>query len=504
MSHVRFPVVFALAALVGCASSRVDDASVSEASATREQARVDARASEAALLVAATSAQDEAAADASALDESAHVPVHVDALELWNDAAFQRRFAESYLAATDVEPTLTAAESEKLQKVVEAIAADDLAKALELLAKQRGPAASAVVDFTVGNLHFQRDELDAAAEAYFVAVDKFPKFRRAWKNLGLIHVRRGEFAPAVDAFSRVVELGGGDAVTYGLLGYAHSNVGNDISAESAYRMALLLDPATLDWKMGLARSFFQQKRFADAAAMCDLLLAANPQRVDLWLLQANAFIGLEQPSRAAQNYEIVESLGGSTTDSLNTLADVYSNDGLFDLAVQRYVTALERDPAASADRALRAARLLSARGARTETRDLLAKIEELRGDVLADSAKKQMFELRAKIAEIEEATAEQIAALEQIVVLDPLDGAALIKLGQIAGRAGELDKAILYFERAAMLEAFEADAKVRHAQLLAQNGRAAEALPLLRRAQAIDPRPSVQDFLDDLQRSLQR
>jgi hypothetical protein len=55
-----------------------------------------------------------------------------------------------------------------------------------------------------------------------------------------------------------------------------------------------------------------------------------------------------------------------------------------------------------------------------------------------------------------------------------------------------------------MLEAFEADAKVRHAQLLAQNGRREEALPLLRRAQAIDPRPSVQDFLDDLQRSLQR
>jgi tetratricopeptide (TPR) repeat protein len=490
MSHVRFPVVFALAALVGCSTARVDDAIVSAP---------EVRASEALLLAEATAPQE-----AASTPSVPRVHVHADALELWNDAAFQRRFAESYLAATDVEPTLTAAESEKLQKVVEAIAADDLDTALALLEKQRGPAASAVIDFTIGNLHFQRDELDAAAEAYFVAVDKYGKFRRAWKNLGLIHVRRGEFAPAVDALSRVVELGGGDAVTYGLLGYAHSNVGNEISAESAYRMALLLDPATLDWKMGLARSFFQQKRFADAAALCDLLLAANPQRVDLWLLQANAYIGLEQPSRAAQNYEIVESLGGSTTDSLNTLADVYSNEGLFDLAVQRYVLALERDPNATADRALRAARLLSARGARDETRDLLAKIEELRGDVLADSAKKQMFELRAKIAEAEEATAEQVAALEQIVVLDPLDGAALIKLGQIAGRAGELDKAIMYYERAAMLEAFEADAKVRHAQLLAQNGRREEALPLLRRAQAIDPRPSVQDFLDDLQRSLQR
>jgi tetratricopeptide (TPR) repeat protein len=499
MNTSRLPVVFALAALVGCAAPHASEISVVEASAPTVDARGDA-----AVSANGAAPQDAALADAvSAPAQSVHVAVHGDALELWNDARFQRHFAESYLAETDVEPKLTDAEVEKLQKVAAAIAADDLAGALTLLSKQRGPAASAVVDFTVGNLHFQRDELDQAAEAYFIAVDKYPKFRRAWRNLGLIHVRRGEFGPAVDALARVVELGGGDALTYGLLGYAHSNVGNQVSAESAYRMALLLDPLTIDWKMGLARSFFEQKRYADAAALCDQLINANPQRVDLWLLQANAFIGLEQPLRAAQNYEIVETLGGSTTDSLVTLADIHANEGLFDLAVERYVLALERDPEAPADRALRAARLMAARGAADETRHLIARVEELRGDVLTDVARKQVFELRARLAEAEQATAEQVAALEQIVALDPLDGGALVKLGQIAGRAGEIDRAIMYFERAAMLEAFEADAKVRHAQLLAQHGRAAEALPLLRRAQAIEPRDSVQKFLDDLQRSLQ-
>lgn len=52
----------------------------------------------------------------------------------------------------------------------------------------------------------------------------------------------------------------------------------------------------------------------------------------------------------------------------------------------------------------------------------------------------------------------------------------------------------------ASLEAFEADAKVRHAQLLVKNGNYAEALPLLRRAQQIKPRDNIQAYLEQVER----
>jgi hypothetical protein len=44
---------------------------------------------------------------------------------------------------------------------------------------------------------------------------------------------------------------------------------------------------------------------------------------------------------------------------------------------------------------------------------------------------------------------------------------------------------------------------VRHAQLLVGQGRYAEALPLLRRAQAIKPRENVQAYIDQVERVAQ-
>jgi hypothetical protein len=99
-------------------------------------------------------------------------------------------------------------------------------------------------------------------------------------------------AKAIPSLTKVIELGGGDATMYGLLGFAYSNTEKPIAAESAYRMAILLDPATRDWKLGLAKSFFKQRRWPDAVALTAELIEETPDAADLWLLQANAYIGM--------------------------------------------------------------------------------------------------------------------------------------------------------------------------------------------------------------------
>lgn len=432
-------------------------------------------------------------------------PAGADAqeLSLWNDAQFRRQLTESYMAETEIEPRILDSEREQMQAVLEFIASERLDKAASLLHKLRAESPSALFDFTLANIHFQREELEPAAAAYEEAVLKFPKFRRAWKNLGLIRVRQSDFPSAVRALTRVIELGGADAVTYGLLGYSYSNQEDNLAAESAYRMANLLDPLTLDWKMGLARSFFRQKRFADAVALCGQLIEASPERSDLWLLQANAFLGLGQPMRAAENYELVERLGASTPDSLGMLGDIYVNEGLYELALQAHASALERSPETKVERALRAAKVMTAGGALEETRVLIERIQALRGESLSADEKKDILQLRARIALAQGAGDEEVKVLEEIVALDPLDGEALLLLGQHARRTGEPEKAVFYFERAAGLEAHEADAKVRHAQLLVEQGKYAEALPLLRRAQTLQPRENIQKYLEQVERIAQ-
>jgi tetratricopeptide (TPR) repeat protein len=424
-------------------------------------------------------------------------------LALWNDPAFRRALVESYLAETELEPRILEEEREPLSAVLELVSKDRLAEAARQVATLATPSASAVFDFTRANIHLQREELAEAAAAYQVAVEKFPKFRRAWKNLALAQLRLGALEPARRAFTRVLELGGGDALTYGLLGFTHASLGNPLSAESAYRQAVLLDPVTQEWRMGLAKSFFDQKRFADAAALCAEMLATDPERADLWLLQANAFLGQGQALRAAENYEVLERLGRATADTLGTLGDVYVNEGLHELAVRAHVAALERFPEARADRALRAARVMSAGGALEETRTLVERLQALRGAELGPEESKDLLKLRARIAVAQGAGAEEARVLEEIVALDPLDGEALLLLGQHSARGGDAEQAAFYYERAAGLEAFEADAKVRHAQLLVSQGRYAEALPLLRRAQTLKPRDNVAEYLAQVERATQ-
>jgi len=424
-------------------------------------------------------------------------------LSIWNDPVFRRRLAESYAAEADLEPKLTQPEREQLQAAFNLIATDQVDAAIAALQPLCGPLVGATYEFTLANLYFQQEKVDEALPYYRTAVDKYPKFRRAWKNLAIILVRKADWKDAAQALTRVVELGGGDAVTYGLLGYAYSNLEVHMSAETAYRMANLLDPQTMDWKMGLARSFFKQKRYTDAAALFGNLIAENTERADLWMLQANAFIGLGQPMRAAENFEVVDRLGKSTPESLNTLGDIYVNEELFEAAVKHYVRALELNPTVKAERAIRAAKALAARGANSQAKPLVARVEELRGKDISAEEKKDLLKLRARIALSEGAGEEEAKVLKEIVDLDPLDGDALLLLGQHAQRSNDPVQAIFYYERAASLESFEPDAKVRHAQLLVSQGKYAEALPLLRRAQQLKPRENIQQYLEQVERAAQ-
>ena len=421
-------------------------------------------------------------------------------LELWNSKQFKQQFAESYLAVTDVEPRITSIERDDLIKVQELIGEDKVDEAARLLEKSRGEASSATFDYMLGNIYMQQDKLDEAVAAFEVAVGKFAKFRRAHRNLGLIHVQRGDFDKALAPLTRSIELGDTESLTYGLLGFAYSSVDNNLAAESAYRQAVLLDPATMDWKMGLARSLFKQERYEEAVSLCAALIESAPDRAELWLLQANAYVGAKQPLKAVENYEFVDRLGKSTVDSLNMLGDIYVNEELYEMAVAAYIRAMEKNPDRNADRPLRACKVLVTRGALAETKTLIERIEQLHGASIGEVDKKALLRLRSRIAVAEGNGDEEVRVLEEIVALDPLDGEALILLGQNAARANKPEKAVFYYERAESLEKFEADAKVRHAQLLVSQAKYTDALPLLRRAQELDPRDDIQKYLDQVER----
>ncbi len=417
----------------------------------------------------------------------------------WRDANFRRRFNESYIAETDVEPAVNLIERELIQQIYELISNDAHDDAIALLESRRGPAASAALDMHLGNLMFGREDLEAAAAAYEVAVTKHPKFRRAWSALGQTYFRLKNFPGAIRALTRAIENGASSSLNFGLLGFCYLASENSLSAESAYRMAILLDPQTDDWKTGLVRCFAKQRRHADVVAMCGEMLALNPERAELWEMQARAWFQMNEPMRAAENYEVLDRMGKLSAANLINLADIYVSQELFDIAASTYLRGLEKDSALTPERAIRAARVVFNRGARDEARTLIAGVEAARPDLEA-AQRKELLRLRARMAVAEGASEEQVRLLEEIVAMAPLDGEALILLGQHAARSGDVDKAVLLYERAAGIEAAEADAKKSHGQLLVGQGRHSEALVLLRRAQTLKPSENLAKYVEAIER----
>lgn len=427
-------------------------------------------------------------------------PLADQARALLRSDSFQRRLVESYVAETETEPSFDEDEREILFEVMAHVTAERLDEAEALVRQHVGERASAVFDFTLGNILFQRDDFVGAAAAYETAVQKHPRFRRAWGNLAQIHYTEADYENAKRAIARVLGFGSGDAVTYALLGDCHNKTGDSIAAESAFRMAIMLDPESVEWRMALAESLFRQSRFEDAIALFDHLIAEYPNRADLWMLQGEAYAMLEKPLKAAENFELVDQLGASTAASLNNLGSIYASQGLFDLAVDSYLRALRKHPDGEILHAVNAAHYLSGNSAYVEMRALIEGIESISGTHLSNDDRKKLMKLRARLAMAEGADQEQVDQLQRVVALDPLDGEALILLGRHFGRVEDAERAFAYFEQAANLEEFEAEATLRHGEVLAKQSRFAEALPLLKRSQELRPRDYVQKYVEDIEK----
>jgi tetratricopeptide (TPR) repeat protein len=215
-------------------------------------------------------------------------------------------------------------------------------------------------------------------------------------------------------------------------------------------------------------------------------------------------MGLGETRRAAENFQIADALGGSTNASLNLLADIYSTDGLYDLAVRAYLAAFEKDPDATPDRALKSAGIMIQRGAVDPSNDLVDGIIAHFGDGLDDASRAKLQKLQAKIAVRNGDSEAEIAILEQIATDNPLDGDAYILLGEALERADRLEDAYLQFETAARIDGFEGPAKLKHAQALVRAKRYDEAVPLLKSSLQYDDKPSVREFLEGVEKAAAR
>lgn len=447
---------------------------------------------------ATKTSRKETAIPAGASARFAPVSENHELASIWNDPEFTRRLIGSYGFDSEIEPRSTPEEQAIYREKVVPLLREDPAKAIPALQALVKPSGSALFDFTLGNIYFQTEDFTNAIHYLQSALQKFPDFRRAQKNLGFALVRAGNYADAIPPLTRAASLGGGDGKVFGLLGFAHVSQSRFVSAEGAFQQALVYEPNNAEFKLGLVKCAVATAKYDHALALLNELVEQYPERESLWTIQANVYIQKEQPAQASISLEMLRRLGKSTPQGLFLLGDLYLAQEIQDLALSAYLEAIEKDEGRNPAKALQAAQVLVSRGAYHQAETIFGKVRQS-GASLMEADELKLLKLESKVAMLSGEGSKAIQTLEQIIQKNPLDGEALLLAGDYYAKNAQPEKAEFRYQTASRINGSEADGYVKHAQLLVQSQKYSQAIDLLRKAQKVRPRENVQRYLEKLE-----
>ena len=414
----------------------------------------------------------------------------------WSNPEFKQRFLGSFGFDSGVTPSITSEERDLFAFISEIIA-NDPASAIQTLEAALTPDSSAAVLYTIGNLYFQRGNHERAVARYEEAIKRFPSFLRAYRNLGVLKVQMGNFDSARKMLIKSIELGARGADVYGMLGYCYLNSGNSSAALTAYEQALFFAPESRDWRMGKVQALSNLGRHDAVIEMIDRLVEEFPSQVELLMMQANAFIARGDSEDAAATLEIIRHRGAATVASLTLLGDIYLNFQQAELALGAYTDAIAVEEL-SADRILRIAQRLSNSGSWPEVDRFLGLAKDSGLEELSPALRVEWLNLLAQSDLAQNRVDAAAEKLERVVDEDPMNGRALLLLADYHWKQGALELAEIYFERATKVRDTAPEALVQHARLLVSQREFRKAAGLLERAQVINPRPHVAQYLDQV------
>ena len=417
--------------------------------------------------------------------------------DFWNNPTFVQSFMGDYGFRSEVEPRISKSESFILREVI-AKSENNLEEAIVYLEEKIEDDSSAALDFALGTMYYQSNRLTRSAQAYGQAIEKFPSFLRAHKNLGLVNVSLENLESATEHLAKAISLGENDGSTFIALGYCHLSLNRLVSAENAYRMGLLLFPSSKDGLNGLINCLNQAGRYVEALNLLDELLESDPQNSRYLQARASALGSLGKEKEAAVTLDLLRRMGALKTQELVILGDLYHNLNLYDLSLGAYQEALARTNKLSLSQYIRIAQTLIQRASYEEGFSYLKKIETEFGDGRTKEEQKLIDLLKAEVLRATGKNNEASLLLKKIVAEHPLEGRALIQLGLLSRMTDDTEYAIIQFERAAKIKEFENQALIEHARLLVSIQRYEEAANLLDRALVIKPEKRVEKYLNTI------
>ncbi len=411
----------------------------------------------------------------------------------WDNPEFKARFAESYVGQSELNPSISAEEKALFDEIMPLIG-ENSKEAIALLERSLTPESSAAFDYIYGNLLYQEGDLKKSIEAYVQAAKKFPSYAQAYYNAGRACVADGDFKRALPLLQKSLSLQAGDGTLYGLIGYCYINMEKPSTALDAYRVAVMLDPKSRDWRIGKLQCHVALEQRTDAIGMLYELIEEEPSNAEWWKLQANQFLAMNNSSKAAANLTVVKEMGAADAASLSLLGDILLNQGLTRPALESYYAAIDSKQV-RVKRIFEVANSLIVLEELEQAKGLVEKVNSVLGSEYDAGQELDYLNLRARLAMSENDYLKASEYLEQVVDRDPMNGNALLTLADLEKSKGDIAKAKFYAENASKVERFEHRACLTLAQLNVGQHDYRAAAKFLRRAQQIEPRDYVADYL---------
>lgn len=414
----------------------------------------------------------------------------------WSNPEFVDRFMGSYGVDTEKAPSLSSEEADVFRKV--AAAGYKTNAAIKILSGSINNQSSAAMDFALANFLLQSGDTQSAVKSFSISIKKFPNFGRAYKNIGLAYIQQNNFEKALTNLTKALEILGGDGGLFGLIGYCHLNNENYGPALDAYKLALVFEPNSRDWRLGQLKSLQNLRKFSEVENILYSYIDDKPMESEFWLQQANSFIAQKQYAKAAANFEIVKMLGAADREMYILLGDIYINLDAPSLALEPYTQALSTGKVKPED-ALNLAKIMSRRLPANELKDFLTNITLTYGNTLNQKNALTLLTLKAANALSMDDKAGAMNMLSQVVAKDPLNGSALLTLGRYYLQQADLIKSLDYYERAANIKEVKVEALLGSARVLVKQGKYTLAIYKLKEAQSIKDQFFVAEYINTLE-----
>ena len=440
--------------------------------------------------------------------------------EQFRSPEFIKGFVGAYGFLSPVEPKVDREENELLADLADLFSDGRFREAegeiINFIKKRKNPTeegvkpkeTSAALIFQLAQLYYMNDRTSDAERAYKLAIKEFPSFRRAHKYLALLYASEDRTLDALPHLKKAIQLGEADQLVYGLLGYAYTQQEKPLAAEAAYRQAYLLNPDEPQWRSGLTLSLYQQEKWPEASAMLGDLLSSTPEATDFWKMQANCYLNMGQPLRAAENFEVMRLKGIADATTLNTLGDIYTDQKKPVLALGAYLGAMNLEESLDADRSLRTAKILADFGAPREAAKFIAALRAKKGNKLTRSQEVQFLLIEIKIAKESGDLAKVGGLVRNLLALEPMNGEALVENGifheQLADSAESEEEGVRLRGKAQAqfkLAMKNEDSQIQYlanrsfGQMLVRQRDFDEALPYLERALTVKPTDGLSRFV---------